>query len=53
MLAKSSGPIGELLIAEELVKIGYKVQHKNNNSKQLDLIAISPKGISFSIELKC
>ncbi len=53
LLAKSIGQIGELLVGEELIKKGFSVRHKNNNSKQSDLNVTSPKGISFSVEVKC
>ena len=53
LLAKASGSIGELLVAEALTERGFSVTHRNNNSKQSDLLVTSPSGTSFSVEVKC
>ncbi|MGC3938741.1 hypothetical protein ACOTTU_13130 [Roseobacter sp. EG26] len=52
ILAKSTGAIGEVLVADRLDELGYKVEPTNNNARQCDLMACSPGGASFSIEVK-
>jgi hypothetical protein len=52
ILAKSTGAIGEILVADALAALGYQVQPTNNNARQSDLLVTSPKGASFSVEVK-
>lgn len=52
ILANSSGAIGELWTARRLRTFGYTVTSTNNNSRQRDLIATSPAGTTFGIEVK-
>ncbi len=52
ILAKSTGAIGEVLVADRLGELGYQVEPTNNNSRQCDLIAHSPNGTSFGVEVK-
>lgn len=52
ILAKSTGAIGEVLVADRLIDLGYKVELTNNNARQCDLIAHSPNGTTFSVEVK-
>jgi hypothetical protein len=46
ILAKSTGAIGEILVADALAALGYQVQPTNNNARQSDLLVTSPKGAS-------
>ncbi len=52
ILAKSTGAIGEVLVAEKLFALGYQVKPTNNNARQCDLIVTSPFGVEFGIEVK-
>ena len=52
LLAKSTGALGELLVADALTARGYSVQPTNNNARQSDLLVTSPSGTAFSIEVK-
>ena len=52
ILAKSTGALGEIIVADRLVQMGYQVAPTDNNARQSDLIATSPSGIKFSIEVK-
>lgn len=52
LLTKSTGAIGEILVADALAKIGYKAEPTNNNSEQFDLMVTSPKGKKFGVEVK-
>lgn len=52
ILAKSTGILGEIIVADELEKLGYTVQPTNNNAKQSDLLVTSPNGEEFSVEVK-
>lgn len=52
ILAKSTGALGEVLVAEALRERGYLVQPMNNNSFQCDLMVTSPEGVSFGVEVK-
>lgn len=52
ILAKSTGAIGEILVADKLTELGYRVEPTNNNAEQHDLTAISPDGWSIGIEVK-
>lgn len=52
ILAKSTGAIGEVLVANQLIELGYKVEPTNNNTRQCDLVAQSPCGTTFGIEVK-
>jgi len=53
ILAKSTGAIGEILVADALTDLGYQVRPTNNNARQSDLLVTSPRGVSFSVEVKC
>lgn len=53
ILAKSTGSIGEILVADALVSLGYQVRPTNNNARQSDLLVTSTSGRSFSAEVKC
>jgi hypothetical protein len=52
LLAKSSGGLGEILVADALTKRGYSVRPTNNNARQSDLFVMSPLGVTFSVEVK-
>lgn len=52
ILAKSTGSIGEVLVADRLTELGYSVIPTNNNARQCDLIARSPSGATFGVEVK-
>jgi hypothetical protein len=52
ILAKATGPLGEILVADALVSQGYIVQPLNNNRRQCDLLVTSPSGLSFFVEVK-
>jgi hypothetical protein len=52
ILAKSTGAIGEVLVADRLGELGYKVEPTNNNARQCDMIAHSPNGTAFGVEVK-
>lgn len=52
MLPKSSALLGEIIVADRIERLGYRVKATNNNSRQLDLIAVSPKGVRFGLEVK-
>lgn len=52
LLAKSTGAIGEILVADALVALGYSVVPLNNNTPQADLHVTSPNGRLFFIEVK-
>jgi len=52
ILAKSSGAIGEILVADKLTALGYTVTPTNNNTRQSDLLVRSPHGVLFSVEVK-
>ena len=52
ILAKSTGAIGEVLVADRLIELGYKVEPTNNNARQCDLIAHRPNGTTFGVEVK-
>jgi len=52
ILAKSTGAIGEVLAADKLIELGYGVEPTNNNTRQCDLIAESPHGTRFGVEIK-
>ena len=52
ILVKSTGAIGEILVAEKLNELGYRVEPTNNNARQRDLIATSPNGVRFGVEVK-
>lgn len=51
LLQHSTGPLGEVLVAMELEKRGYKTEVMGN-TKQLDLRATSPVGKSLTLEVK-
>jgi hypothetical protein len=53
LLTKSTGAIGEILVADHLVELGYTVAPTNNNACQSDLWVQSPAGNEFSVEVKC
>ena len=52
ILAKSTGAIGEVLVAEALRMRKYQVVPTNNNAFQCDLIVTSPSGTQFGVEVK-
>jgi len=52
ILARSSGAIGELMVAEELANMGYRAGPASINARQCDIRVISPRGTEFSIEVK-
>ncbi len=52
ILAKSTGAIGEILVADKLTELGYRVEPTNNNAEQHDLTAISIDGRTIGIEVK-
>ena len=52
LLAKSTGALGEILVADALIARGHSVQPTNNNARQSDLLVTSPSGTAFSIEVK-
>lgn len=52
ILAKSTGALGEVLVAEALRERGYIVRPVNNNSFQFDLEITSPAGTTFGVEVK-
>jgi hypothetical protein len=52
ILAKSTGALGEILVADLLLSRGYDVRPTNNNARQSDLIVTPENGLSFSIEVK-
>lgn len=52
ILAKSTGALGEIMVADQLAMMGYEVQPTNNNDRQSDLIAKSPQGTEFGVEVK-
>ncbi|WP_425409625.1 nuclease-related domain-containing protein [Hyphococcus sp.] len=52
ILIKSTGAIGEVLVAEKLASLGYAVEPTNNNARQRDLLVISSNGNRFCVEVK-
>lgn len=52
LLAKSSGGLGEILVADALTDRGYSVRPTNNNARQSDLLVTSRSGVTFSVEVK-
>jgi len=52
ILAKSTGALGEVLVAEALRERGFRVRPVNNNSFQYDLEVTSPAGVTFGVEVK-
>lgn len=52
ILAKSTGALGEVLVAEALLERGFLVRPINNNSFQFDLEVTSPTGKKFGVEVK-
>ena len=52
ILAASSGPLGEVLVARALRRIGFEVSVLSNNWRQRDLRVIAPDGREFFIETK-
>lgn len=52
LLAKSSGGLGEILVADALTVRGYSVRPTNNNARQSDLLVTSQSGVTFSVEVK-
>lgn len=52
LLAKSTGSLGEIIVADAISKLGYKVLPTNNNARQSDLLVTSPNGTEFSVEVK-
>ncbi|NOE36111.1 hypothetical protein [Ruegeria sp. HKCCD7318] len=50
-LQHSTGPLGEVLVAMDLEKRGYKTEVMGN-TKQLDMRTTSPSGRTFSVEIK-
>ncbi len=52
ILVKSSGAIGEILVADRLTSFGYVVEPTNNNARQHDLTARRPDGEPFRVEVK-
>lgn len=52
ILAKSTGALGEILVADQLARLGFDVKPTNNNSKQSDLLVAGPDGFKFSVEVK-
>lgn len=52
IIARSSGAIGELFVAQKVEQWGYRVRPASINARQCDLIATSPNGREFGIEVK-
>ena len=52
ILAASSGPLGEILVAQALRKLGLAVEVLSNNWRQRDLKIETEDGRSFFIETK-
>ena len=52
IIARSSGAIGELLVARKLKEMGYKARPARINARQCDLLVTSPNGYEFAIEVK-
>ncbi|MEZ2406955.1 hypothetical protein AB6806_09085 [Bosea sp. RCC_152_1] len=52
LIAKSTGFIGELLVADALTERGYRVVPTNNNARQADLSITAPSGLTFRAEVK-
>ena len=52
ILAKSTGALGEVLVADKLLSLGYRAEPRNNNDRQRDLITRSPRGVEFGVEVK-
>lgn len=52
VLAKATGVLGEILVAEALRQRGFVVRPVNNNSPQFDLDVTSPAGTTFGVEVK-
>jgi hypothetical protein len=52
LITKSTGFIGELLVADALTERGYHVVPTNNNARQVDLIVTAPSGSIFFAEVK-
>lgn len=53
ILIKSTGAIGEIIVAQKLSEFGYEVNLLNNNSKERDLHVRAPNGKEFYVEVKC
>jgi hypothetical protein len=52
ILAASSGPLGEILVAQKLRGLDCQVEALNNNTKQRDLQVYPPNGEPFFVETK-
>lgn len=52
ILAKSTGAIGEILVADALTSRGYEVTPTNNNARETDLLVRSARGAEFLVEVK-
>ena len=52
ILARSTGFLGEILLADRLTELGYLVRPAAPGAKMSDLLAVSPNGVEFSIEVK-
>ena len=52
ILARSSGPMGELILVDKLRSLGYAVEFDSPHAKQSDLLVSTRSGNSFRIEVK-
>lgn len=52
ILTKSTGAIGEIIVADKLTEQGYHVEPTNNNAEQNDLMIHTPDGREIGIEVK-
>ena len=52
ILAASSGPLGEILVAPALRDRGHQVAVLSNNWRQRDLLVTTPSGRQFFVETK-
>ena len=52
IITKSSGAIGEIIVAQRLESIGFAVQSLNGHHEQRDLI-VSKDNRSINVEVKC
>ena len=52
LIARSTGFLGELLVADRLQEMGFQTMPAPPGASQSDILAISPSGREFSIEVK-